>query len=143
MTAAVATKIFAHVAPAPKCESPPWVTPLLTRIRLSALHCRVAARTDLFEACAVLSMDRETARTAHIEVLTRCLIQALGRRPVFYRPGVSEISFDEAWLMRLVETAANDDLASFTFLIRSRVLKPARRNLSLLVDQIARIHANY
>ncbi len=118
-------------------SEPAPVDPLLIRIRVSALACRTAARTDLFEACAVLSADRETADAAHIEVLTRCLAQGLGRAPQFFRPGALEVSFDEAWLMRLLNASSTKDSDSFAFLLRSRVHRSAQRNLAFLLHRIA------
>ena len=86
---------------------------VLNRLRWVARRCRSAARVDLFEACAILSTDRDVADTAHAEVLMKSLSQVLGKAPVFYRPGVGEVSF-EALIpqtrysnrqMRLIENA--------------------------------------
>ncbi|MEM9011228.1 MAG: hypothetical protein AAGE18_08380 [Pseudomonadota bacterium] len=115
----------------------PRLLPLLNHLRLVALACRVAARSDLYQACAVLSANAAVARDAYAETLMRSLAQALGQTPIFHRPGVHDTSFDEAWLMRLFAAAANGDQASFHFLIRSRVARPARRNLAYLVWTIS------
>ena len=110
---------------------------LLNRLRLTALGCRAAARTDLFEACAVLSTSSQIAKNAHVETLMRCLSQALQKEPKLYRPSVEEISFDEAWLLRAVDAASAKDWDSFEFLIRSRVPRGARRNLGSLLTAIS------
>ncbi|MHA7874170.1 hypothetical protein [Roseivivax sp.] len=120
--------------PAPIAEP---MRPLLNHLRVTALSCRTAARSDLFQACAVLSTDRTVARSAFAETLVRGLAQALGQRPVLYRPGAREVSFDEAWLARLAHSAQSGDEDSFQFLIRARVPHAARRNLAFLVRAVA------
>lgn len=105
----------------------------LTLIRQVARRCRVEPRTDLFHACALLSGNKGIARMAYAEVLMRCLGQALGRQPIFYRPGEVELSFDEAWLLRLRESLLREDEASATFLLKSRVVAHARRNCIFLL----------
>ncbi|WP_300061538.1 hypothetical protein [uncultured Roseobacter sp.] len=106
---------------------------VLNELRRVALKCRSAARTDLFEACAVLSQTPNVARDAFAEVLMKSLAQALGTAPVLHRPGVAEVSFDEAWLLRTITAAQADDRGSFLFLMRSRVPHAARRNLGFLI----------
>ncbi|MEL6798475.1 MAG: hypothetical protein AAFO80_01250 [Pseudomonadota bacterium] len=110
---------------------------VLNQLRLVALDCRTAARADLFEACALLSIDKATSGTAFAEALMKCLPQALGTRPRMLRPGVEELSFDEAWLNRLIEAAQHGDADSFAFLLRSRVRPEARRNVGYLIRSLA------
>ena len=109
----------------------------LNYVRLVALGCRSAARTDLFQACAVLSHNKTVAQSAYAETLVKCLSQALGTKPVFFAPGVQEISFDEAWLMRLIQSSHRKDHHSFRFLIRSRVPHIAQRNLAFLIHSMS------
>jgi hypothetical protein len=101
------------------------------------MQCRASRRTDLFEACATLSGDRSIARAAHADVLMRTLTQALQRPAVFHRPGVAETSFDEAWLIRLARALSQRDEGSAAFLLRSRVVPHARRNLAFLVAAVS------
>ncbi|MCV3272856.1 hypothetical protein [Roseobacter sinensis] len=110
---------------------------ILNELRCVALRCRTARRTDLFEACAVLSQTPNVARTAYAEALMKSLAQALGAAPVLLRPGVAEVSFDEAWLLRTIIAAQADDRSSFLFLIRSRVPHAARRNLGFLILSVS------
>lgn len=107
-------------------------------------HLRDVARTnrckgyiDLFGACASLSGNRDVALHAASEVLVRCLSQALGRRPVLYRIGEVEKSFDEKWLIALARSLKTGDEPSTAFLLQSRVPKHARRNLVFLLKRIA------
>ena len=109
----------------------------LNYVRLVALGCRSAARTDLFQACAVLSQNNTVAQSTYAETLVKCLSQALGTKPVFFAPGVQEISFDEAWLMRLIQSSHRKDYHSFRFLIRSRVPHIAQRNLAFLIHSMS------
>ncbi len=109
---------------------------LLNHLRMIGLRCRTRARTDLFHACAALSHDSTVARTAYAEVLMRCLSQALGRQAILHRPGEAEVSFDEAWLVRLARALNSGDTASATFLLHSRVPTHARRNLVFLLQAI-------
>ena len=126
----------AALAPSPRNREPHHPA-FLMRLREMALQCRTAPRADLVEACAVLSADTAIARTAHLEVLVKCLGQAFGVSPRFYRPGVAELSFDEAWLVRLVECCERGDNDSFAFLLRSRVRPETRHNLAFLIRSIS------
>ena len=109
---------------------------LLNHLRIVGLQCRARARTDLFHACAALSGDANVARSAYAEVLMRCLSQALGRQAILHRPREAEVSFDEAWLVRLAKALNDGDTASATFLLNSRVPVHARRNLVFLLQGI-------
>ncbi|MEL6643749.1 MAG: hypothetical protein AAFQ79_07435 [Pseudomonadota bacterium] len=109
---------------------------LLTQVRLAALECRAAARTDLFEACALLSNDRTVARSAHADALMKCLPQATGKPLRILRPGEAEVTFDEAWILALTGSLARSDSDSFAFLLRSRVAPWARRNIGFLLSSI-------
>ena len=121
--------------------APPAVLPewrgLLNALRLIALECRVAAQTDLFMACALLSNKQDTARDAFARALLKCLRQAIHQKPVFFRSSTEEVSFDEAWLMRALVAARDSDSDSFAFLIRSRVPMLHQRNIAFLVKGIA------
>ena len=108
----------------------------LNALRMIALECRVAARDDLFHACALLSQSKVQAQDAHARALFRCLNEALGQKTVFYRPGVEELSFDEAWLTRILMASSTGDWDSVAFLIRSRVPKIHQRQVAFLIKGI-------
>lgn len=110
---------------------------VLNGLRMIALDCRVAAQTDLFEACALLSNKQEVAQDAHARALLKCLRQAIRNKPVFFRPGSQEVSFDEAWLMRALMAAKSGDSDSFMFLLRSRVPKQNQRHVAFLIKGIS------
>jgi len=116
---------------------------LLEHLRHVSRVNRCKGYIEMFGACAALSGNRHVAVQAASEVLVRCLSQALGRRPVLYRKGEQDRSFDEKWLIALARSLKAGDDASATFLLNSRVPKHARRNmvflLRRLVDSFARI----
>lgn len=111
--------------------------PLLEHLRRSARAGRCKRYIDLFGACAALSTNRHGAAQAASDVLMRCLSQALGHRPVFYREGEQDTSFDEKWLIALARSLRTGDEASATFLLCSRVPKHLRRNIVFLLNGVA------
>ena len=121
---------------APDTYVSPSETSLLEHLRDVSRTNRCKGYIDLFGACASLSGNRDVALHAASEVLVRCLSQALGRRPVLYRVGESEMSFDEKWLMSLARSLKVGDESSAAFLLHSRVPKHARRNLAFLVRNV-------
>lgn len=124
--------------PAPDKTVPDKATlEFLDRLRRGALDCRAKPKADLFKACALLSLDRNSDLAEFMNVLILSLSQNLGVAPVFFRPETKEISFDEAWLIRLFQSSANGDDDSFSFLIRSRTPKTAHRNLGFLIGSIS------
>lgn len=133
MTAAVCRVYFES---APKKDDAVEQHPLLDHVRGVARTNRCKGYIDLFGACASLSGNRDVARQAASEVLVRCLSQALGRRPILYRVGEPETSFDEKWLMSLARSLKAGDESSAAFLLHSRVPKHVRRNLVFLLRNV-------
>jgi hypothetical protein len=110
---------------------------VINHLRMVALQCRSAARVDLDQACALLLADPADAQMRHAETLMRGFRQAVSQRPVFFRPGTTELSFDEAWLGRLFEAVENSDDDSFRFLVQSRVPRWTQGNLAFLIRSIS------
>lgn len=130
--------------PGPRRTAPPPVSvaacdqALLWQLRIAALDCRAAAREDVFQACAMLSEDRDAARTAFAEAMMKCLPQAIGKAPKILAPAVlSEVSFDEAWLLQLVAASGRQDTDSMWFLLRSRVAAPLQRHVAFLANGLS------
>lgn len=119
--------------PQKKPDIPEEWRSVLNALRLIALECRVAAQTDLVQACALLSESREVARDAYARALIKCLRQAVGTKVTFFRPGTEEVSFDEAWLVQLLASHGRGDTDSFLFLIRSRVARQHQRLVAFLI----------
>ncbi|SMX44203.1 hypothetical protein [Actibacterium lipolyticum] len=109
----------------------------LNKLRLLAMRCRAAAHLDMFTACALLSQNKDEAASAFAEAMLRTLQQGLGRPAVFYAPGTKEVSFDEAWLLRMMSCVRDGDQASFTFLISSVLDQSMRRSVAFLVRGLA------
>lgn len=110
---------------------------LLNHIRMAGMACRVAARIDLFEACALLALDGQSAKRTFIETLVKCLSNSLHKRVTWYAPGTVELSFDEAWVMRCLSCIERNDVHSLTFLLRSRVQPSDRRYIGFLMGRIS------
>lgn len=104
----------------------------LNRLRLLSLRCRAARRIDVFSACALLSRDRSEAAHAYATAFLRALPQALDRTPVFHIPGADEISFDEAWILQLLQAIRAGQNDSIAFLIASRIRACHRRQIAFL-----------
>jgi len=66
--------------------------------------------------------------------------QGMGRSMKFYRPGTADISFDEAWLLSLVDAARRGDALSMRFMTGRRVAPQARDSVLFLVSRIAAAH---
>lgn len=110
---------------------------VLALIRQRANAAQTAARLDLFKACAVLSMRDQPSAHDFADAVARTLEQALGQTPDWRAPGAPELSFDEHWLMRLVERSLACDSGSVAFLISSRVQRGKRASLAYLVNGLA------
>ncbi|MEM8538073.1 MAG: hypothetical protein AAGF56_09455 [Pseudomonadota bacterium] len=110
---------------------------VLNALRVIALECRVDARDDLFHACALLTQSKPKAQDAFARALFRGMAEALGSRPIFFRPGETELSFDESWLLRLLIASHSGDGDSVAFLIRSRVPKIYQRHIGFLIRGIS------
>ncbi len=110
----------------------------LDLLRRHAAAARHGRRIDIFRACTLIAAEDARVADAHADVLMRTLPEALGHQPVFHRPGTSERSFDEAWLMRLIERVEAGDADSATFLAARRVDRVQRRSLLFLVSGLSR-----
>lgn len=134
---AVKLKQVQDLAPRPGADLPDRSRTIINHLRMVALKCRSQARLDLDQACALLLANPADANMRHAETLMRGYRQAVTTRPVFFRPGTHELSFDEAWLGRLFEAVYDRDDDSFRFLIRSRVPRWTQRNLAYLIRSIS------
>ena len=124
-------------APRPAALIPGEWRGVLNALRVVALQCRSAARTDLFEACALISNKENTAHDAFAQALFKCLHEAVSVNPEFFQPGTVELSFDEAWLIRALMASKQGDGDSVAFLIRSRVPKIHQRHIAFLIKGIS------
>jgi hypothetical protein len=116
----------------------PTVPPILRYIRRASARARARARLDLFGACAMLSTERDIAARAYLDTLLRTLEQGLGRAPVIYCEACPQMSFDERWIMALLDAQGRHDQDSFAFLLCSRLPRPTRRHIGFLIAGISR-----
>jgi len=110
---------------------------ILNELRLSAMKCRAAARTDIFEACALLTLDGEDGKRTFIATFVTCLPTAVQKQIKWFQPGTGEHSFDEAWVMRCINAIETGDSSSIEFLLRSRVTPHERRYIGFLLGRIS------
>ncbi|MBS1302708.1 hypothetical protein [Loktanella sp. SALINAS62] len=108
--------------------------PLLTLIRMSALDCRVAARAS---ATACATIDPTASSNVFAAQLVKILPQVLERRPVIWRPGTRGATFDEEWLLAVVDAVRRGDVDSERFLLRRRVKPASLHTVRLLVRGMA------
>lgn len=125
--------------PAPFVAAP-TASPVLNFIRLVALRCRAKPNLDLFQACAVLSANRDQACKNYTEAFLRSFADATDWAPKLHRPGADELSFDERWLSGLILAVQREDTDSFRFLLESRVPPHARRSLAFLIRSIVELY---
>lgn len=111
---------------------------VLDEVREAAWRSQAQPRIELFEACAMLSRDRSRSQRAFRDALLRTLAEGLDRRPVFYRPQARDLSFDERWLMALIDAVERGDGDSLAFLTASRLRRHARRQVLFLVSGLVR-----
>lgn len=109
----------------------------IDHLRVTAVKCRAKRKTGLFEACALLHMDRGVSQEAYSEALMRGLNEAVGTQTRLLAPGTPELTFDERWLVELGRSIGRGDEASVSFLLQSRVAKEHRRLICFLVGQIS------
>lgn len=110
---------------------------LLNHLRMAAMGCRTAARTDLFEACALLTIDGEDAKRTFVETFVKCLPDAAQSQIKWFSPGVVQMSFDEAWVMRCLSCIADDNTDNLNFLLKSRIAVSDRRYIGFLLGRIS------
>ena len=78
----------------------------LERVRACAKEVRAYPRLDMFKACQLISMDIELLSSEVLEILVRSLPQAFGRHLAIQPPGTLHVSWDEKWLLSLVNSVS-------------------------------------
>lgn len=131
-------KMHARSVSAEHRSAPQPVPDVLRRIRRVAARSRASARLDLFGACAMLSADRDVAGRAYLDTFLRTVEQGLGRAPVIYCEACPQMSFDERWIVALLDAHLRGDRDSLAFLLCSRLPHAVRRHIGFLIGGIAR-----
>ena len=119
-------------------EIPGKSSGLIDFLRVTHQLCRTKPKIDLINACDMLKAYEEAALSAYVETLVRGLPAALQRVVKFHNPGCDDLSFDEAWLIRTIQSHVLNDGNSLAFLLNSRVRKEVRPHLMYLIGKISR-----
>ena len=119
-------------------EIPGTNSGLIDFLRVTHQLCRAKPKIDLIRACDILKAHEEAALSAFVETLVRGLPAALQRVVNFHSPGCDELSFDEAWLVRIIQSYTAQDENSLAFLLQSRVRPEARPHFIYLIGKISR-----
>jgi hypothetical protein len=113
----------------------------LERVRACAKEVRAYPRLDMFKACQLISMDIELLSSEVLEILVRSLPQAFGRHLAIQPPGTLQVSWDEKWLLSLVNSVSISDYDSVKFLVKSVVKKNHRRDFFTIASELWKISA--
>ena len=113
----------------------------LERVRACSKEVRAYPRLDMFKACQLISMDIELLSSEVLEILVRSLPQAFGRHLTIHPPGTLHISWDEKWLLSLVNSVSISDFDSVKFLVKSVVKKNHRRDFFTIASELWKISA--
>ncbi|MEM9853782.1 MAG: hypothetical protein AAF841_04935 [Pseudomonadota bacterium] len=113
--------------------------PLLNRLRFLAQSCRADARLDLSEACLLIQTDHSRGLDAIATAMIRVVSQAVEGHVVFLCPGSPHMTFDEEWLMRLLDRASRQDTTSVEFLLRRRVCRRHHHAFRSIIRTLGRV----
>lgn len=114
----------------------PW-EPALDALRAVAARSRLDPRSDIEATCQLLRSDPEQAAEAYARALFRTVAHATGRPLRFHRPRVAAVTFDEAWVMRLLDSLRMGDLDSALFCIGSQIPRERQALVRFLAGRLA------
>ncbi|MEL7211076.1 MAG: hypothetical protein AAGK92_00350 [Pseudomonadota bacterium] len=86
--------------------------------------------------CAAVGCGIAQQRQTLATTLVQLLREAWGQAPVVFNPTVHVASFDEAWLLSLIEAQRVGDRESAAFLLSSRLPKYVHRMILSLLAQL-------
>ncbi len=76
-----------------------------------------------------------------LEIFIRSLPQAFGRQVIIHRPETVELSWDEKWLLSIIEAVSRADYDSVHFLIQTVVKRKHRREFLTIAHELWKISA--
>ena len=94
-----------------------------------------------FKACQLISLDIDLLSSEMLEIFIRSLPEAFGRQIVIHKPGTKQLSWDEKWLLSIIEVVSRADYDSVHFLIRSAVKRKHRREFLTIAHELWKISA--
>jgi hypothetical protein len=110
----------------------------LERLRWLALRSQLAPKSDLERACYVLAGQPTASLDRYATAFFRGLCDQATSEMTVYRPGASEVSDDECWLLRLVGAWRSGQETAAGALVSWRVRPPARRWMRFLSHGMVR-----
>ncbi|MEM9436396.1 MAG: hypothetical protein AAGA15_05090 [Pseudomonadota bacterium] len=116
--------------------------PLLNRLRFLAQGCRAQARLDLAAACSAIHADKDKSLDAIATSMIRVVSQAVEGHVIFLAPGAPHMTFDEEWLMRVLDRARERDFVSVEFLLRRRVARQHHHSFRAIIRAVASLLRN-
>lgn len=102
---------------------------MLNRLRLVAVPCRQQSHAT-----------ETTPDRAEFRTLLTVLETGLSDGPWFHRPGVQQLTFDEAWLFAALCAQARGDIDSVGFLVTRRLPPTHHRLMFSLLQQFEGAH---
>tara|TARA_Y100000287_G_scaffold51252_1_gene40080 strand:- start:680 stop:997 length:318 start_codon:yes stop_codon:yes gene_type:complete len=105
------------------------------------MEVRAYPRLDILKACQLISLDIDLLSSEMLEIFIRSLPEAFGRQVVIHNPGTKQLSWDEKWLLSIIEAVSRADYDSVHFLIRSAVKQKHRREFLTIAHELWKISA--
>ena len=105
------------------------------------MEVRAYPRLDILKACQLISLDIDLLSSEMLEIFIRSLPEAFGRQIVIHNPGTKQLSWDEKWLLSIIEAVSRADYDSVHFLIRSAVKQKHRREFLTIAHELWKISA--
>ena len=114
---------------------------ILERVRACAKEVRCYPRLDMFQACQLIGLDVDLYDAEALEIFIRTIPQALGRKINVNLPFTNDISFDEKWVIAVIEAVTRADYDSVHFLITSTIDKRYQQQTRQLCSALWKITA--
>lgn len=115
------------------CADSASAATLLEALRKAAYCLDDADLSDENRLRTLLVKPNASLARTHALALVAGLLRGMYRKPQFQAQGATEQSFDENWVLRLVERASQNDGASVAFLLGRRVAEPAQKTVGVLL----------
>ncbi|MEL6775511.1 MAG: hypothetical protein AAFS07_14060 [Pseudomonadota bacterium] len=110
---------------------------LLAMLRERAVMARVSPRVEPFHFCALIEANPAAAVEGFADAVMHVLPQAMGRPVLFRRPGPQGPSFDEIWVLGVLDACVRGDETSLRFALNARCSLALRRPLAFVFKGLA------
>ena len=102
---------------------------LLDRLRTCKDKVRCYPKLEIFKACHLITLDKNILNCDILELFIRMLPEAIGRQIQIYKPQSNQVSWDEKWIISLIEAISRADYDSVYFLVTSNIKKKYRNEV--------------